>query len=209
MIPKAILFDFDGTIIDSQPIINNYLFYILKKKGIVLSKDEKRLLGGISLIDTRTWLEKNKKIIFSEFEMTFYTTWFIITQLHKIKTFEGVKQMLFKVKSKGYKMAIVTNSPRKYTHYLIKKNHLEGYFDAIITIDDAGVPKPDPKMLQMAAVHLGVKYKECIMVDDNKPGIVAGNKIGMQTVQVTTEQSVAKATIPHTKDLMKVKNITL
>ncbi|MCA9477552.1 MAG: HAD family phosphatase [Nanoarchaeota archaeon] len=189
---KAVLLDFDGTIINSQPAINGYLFSLLERKGVSLTQAEKESLGGISLEHILTWLEHEKNLHITPVEMLFHKAYFWLFRFHEIRPFPGAIKLLEKLKQQDIKMAIVTNSPRAYTIQLLRKNHLTHYFDTIVSVDDAGVAKPDPKMLGMAATRLGVSYKDCLLIDDNEPGILAAKALGIKSIQLKEEKGKGK-----------------
>ncbi len=193
---KAVLLDFDGTIINSQPAINSYFFSLLERKGAKLTHKEQEQLGGVSIEDMLIWLTHEKNIHFSSWEKMYHQTYFWLFKMKKIRPFPGAIKLLEQLKKENFKLAVVTNSPRKYTMSLIHKNHLDRYFDVIISVDDAGVPKPNPKMLAMASTYLHTRHANCIMIDDNEPGIIAAHTLGMKSIRIgETHETVADETV--------------
>ncbi len=184
---KAILFDFDGTIIDSQKIINEFVKQKLKEKNIILNEEEQKLVKGMSLKDFTKWIEKNKQTKINKEELRISKK--IENQIPLIK---DARKILAQIKSRGYKTAIVTNSPRDYVDHLVKKHQLNMFFDTIITEDDSKMPKPNPKMLEMAAQKLSVKETNCAIIDDSNTGIIAGNKLDMITIKLGEKTKIAK-----------------
>jgi len=183
---KAILFDFDGTIINSQPIIDEFVKKRLEEKQIKLNNEEEKNIKGMSLKDLTVWITKNKK---TEIKKDYLKINSDIEE--NIGLIKDARKTLAKIKSLGYKTAIVTNSPKDYVNRLIKKHDLEHFFDFIITEDDAK-PKPNPEMLRIAAKKLIVKPDECAIIDDSKPGIIAGNELGMTTIKLGKKINDAK-----------------
>lgn len=204
---KAVLLDFDGTIINSQPVINSYFFALLKKKGIQLTEKEKEQLGGVSIEDSLAWLANHKNLKLSQLEKRFHEVYFWFFHMKYIKPFPGAVVLLEQLRDKGTKIAIVTNSPRKYTLKLLEKNKLSHFFDTIVSVDDAGVAKPNPKMLAMAANNLHTKHQDCIMIDDNEPGILAAHLLGMKSIRLVEEKKESLADIQLKKIEESIKYI--
>jgi HAD superfamily hydrolase (TIGR01509 family) len=189
---RAILFDFDGTLIDSQPVINEYLEHIFSHKHLVITNEEKKLIGGMNFKGMRAYLAKNKGITFTSMELFIYNIWFAVRHLGAIKAFPEVENFLQEL-SKKYKLAIVSNSPRSYLNYINRRQGIGKYFDTTVCVSESKVAKPNPKMLLMAARNLQVQPKECMMIDDNEPGITAGNVVGMTTVRIGNKKEKTKA----------------
>lgn len=180
---KIILLDFDGTIIDSQKITNDHIKLVLKNKKLDLKEEELALLNGMSTDDFTSWLNNEKNANIKEKEL--------ITpdeELEKMKLFSDSKPTIKKLFEQGYTLAIVTNAPRWYVKRMIKKYDIEKYFSTIITEDEAKIPKPDPTMLKLACKNLSVKPEDCIMIDDNEPGIIAGINVGAKTIRIQREK---------------------
>jgi beta-phosphoglucomutase-like phosphatase (HAD superfamily) len=194
---KAILFDFDGTLVNSQPIVDKYVKGKLKELGIILHDQEDVFTSGMSVKDFAKWLFENKGILVKEDDL-------IIGQdvVDEINLFEGAKTTLALCKSRGYKIALVSNSPRNYVDLLINKFNIGMYFDTTITEDESLVPKPNPKMLEMACENIGVKHNECVMIDDNPPGISAGNELGMITIRIGNKKEEAKYVVAKISQLI-------
>lgn len=178
---KAILFDFDGTIIDSQGPVNNAVGKFLAKKNIFLNEEEKGFLAGMSITDFTKLINKTKNTNITEEDININSE----EVLSKINLFPHARKTLALLKSRGYKIALVTNSPRNYVNTMFNKLSLGHYFDTTITVDESSVAKPNPKMLEMACEKLNVKHKNCVMIDDNSPGIIAGKALGMMTVRIS------------------------
>ena len=190
---KALLFDFDGTLINSQPIINNYLESIFAFKHLHISEHEKKMLGGMSFPTMRAYLAKKKGIRFSRIERFAYNIWFLMSHLRDIRKFDHVDEMLQHFKEQGYVMGIVSNSPRSYLNYIMRKEKIKKYFDVTICVTESKVPKPAPTMMIMAADLLGYEYKDCVVIDDNEPGITAAKALGMTAVRVDRKDIKTKA----------------
>ena len=184
---KAVLLDFDGTIVDSQPIIDEFMDNLYARKNIHLTEDEKFVTAGMSIRDFAVWLQEHKGVELTPEEITVSDPEY----LERIDMFPGAKATLALLKARGYKTALVTNSPRNYVNWLLDKYNMHPFFDTTITEDEALAPKPDPRMLEMACQDLKTEHQNCVMVDDNLPGIVAGELLSMITVRVGKKEKAS------------------
>jgi HAD superfamily hydrolase (TIGR01509 family) len=200
---KAILFDFDGTIVNSQPIIDEFMNDLYATKHIILSSEESFVTAGMSIKDFAQWLAEHKRITLHPEDITVKDP----AYLERIEMFPGAKATLALLKSRGYKTALVTNSPRDYVDWLLKKHNMLPYFDTTITEDEALVAKPHPRMLEMACDELKIDHQECIMIDDNVPGITAGNVLGMITIRIGEKGKATYAVESVTELPEKIKEI--
>jgi HAD superfamily hydrolase (TIGR01509 family) len=115
-----------------------------------------------------------------------------------------VRSILALLKSRKFKIGLVTNSPRNYVEILFERHRLHHYFDSVITVDESKVAKPNPLMLKMACEEMNVHHKECIMIDDNEPGIIAGNKLNMVTVRVGNQKESAQYIVKNVAEILNV-----
>lgn len=184
---KALLFDFDGTLVNSQPIIEEFMNSLYEKYNITLAKEEKYVTNGMSIKDFARWLSEHKHIQLSSKDITVTDP----NYLERIQLFPEARAALAQLKAQGFQLALVTNSPRAYVNWLLRKYNLESYFSTTITVDESLVSKPDPTMLRMAAENLRIPVYECIMIDDNPPGIEAGNSLGMTTIRIGEKKEKA------------------
>lgn len=161
---KAILFDLDGVIIDSF----NAWFKIFNKtrkhyKLTEVSEQEfeKKIWG--------TCFENSTKKYFKGIELEEITK-FYFSRIEEFKSNtklnENVKETLEKIKQKGIKTAIVSNTNQKSVSEILKHHKLSRFFDTILGGDSVEHGKPAPDSLLEACKQLGVKTSESIMVGD-------------------------------------------
>ena len=190
---KAILFDLDGTLIDSAPdlaVAVNHMLHTLNRA--TFSEDiirfwvgngaqvlVKRALSGQSEID-----ENLDPILFEkalEIFLTFYAQNLAVTTV----TYPNVPSTLKTLKEAGYRLAIVTNKPFDFVAPILKGLNLDGLFELHLGGDSLPQKKPDPAPLLYVCDKLGVTVDRCVMVGDSKNDILAANTVRMQSIGVS------------------------
>jgi beta-phosphoglucomutase len=91
---------------------------------------------------------------------------------------------LSKLKAKGYKLALASNSVRNSVEVMMKKSGLDRFLDAMVSNEDVKKGKPDPEMYLKATELLGLNPAECLVVEDNENGIKAARDAGCHVMVV-------------------------
>jgi beta-phosphoglucomutase family hydrolase len=178
---KAIIFDMDGVLIDSEPIHLKATNRILKKFGVELKGEENLAYQGMNELDY--WKELVKKFSLpsepeklaaeKNFEM-----WKILKS-SKLKLFPHVKRFLKRMKNLGLKLAVASSSPRNQINFMLEKTGILDFFDVIISGDSLKRGKPHPDIFLITAEKLGLEPEECVVIEDSRNGIMAGKSAGM------------------------------
>jgi phosphoglycolate phosphatase len=190
---KLIIFDLDGTLIDSVPDLTASINFMLEKlKRKTFSEDTirewvgngaqilvKRALSGKAIVDPdidENLFSKALDIFLQNYEQNVCV---------KTTTYVNVTQSLKALKKSGYKQAIVTNKPYSFIKPILEKLELFELFDLYIGGDSLSKKKPDPEPLLHVCKKLDVKIEDSIMVGDSKNDIVAANACEMQSIGVS------------------------
>ena len=202
---KAILMDFNGVIIDDEPLQMRAYQEILKSEGIDLTEENYYECLGM---DDRTFIETAYKRSGKEFTAD------KITEINDAKTanwreivdediplFEGVENFVKKM-SKDFALGIVSMARRGEIEYILEKTGLLGHFSAIVSAEDVTICKPDPECyvkgfsivdaIRTSRGHHPITHGECLVVEDSPPGIVAGKRAGLKTLGITNTVSAEK-----------------
>jgi|SRR3989344_586923 len=202
-IPKveAILFDMDGTLVDTEPVGQETLRDFLLKNNITISANDWNLFDKV-------WRRDGTKITFEEFisdilkkyadivDAKNYISDFYHNYENNIllsKPLPGANEALSYLKNK-YKLALVTASTTSQAKLILRNNNWDNNFDIVISHDDFQKSKPDPECFLTAANRLGVDPEKCVVIEDSKNGTIAGRNGGMFVVGV-------KAGNKHAQDL--------
>ena len=190
---KVILFDLDGTLINSSPDLASAVNHMLKtldrdtfSEGVIhgwvgngAQVLVKRALSGQSEIDV------NLDSVLFEKALDIFLSFYAENLCVATVTYPNVSSTLKALKSKGYRLAIVTNKPFAFVEPILEGLKLSGLFELILGGDSLSQKKPDPMPLLHVCKTLGVAVDDCVMVGDSKNDILAANACGMQSIGVT------------------------
>jgi len=189
---KAILFDMDGVLLDSEEYICRAGIMMFKEKGHEVSPDdfleftgmgENRYLGGVA--------EKNG--IPFELEQDKARTYEIYGEIvaGKLEAFAGVVEFIDKCRSRGLKLAVASSAdPPKVKINLVEIGIPLSTFGTVVTGLDIEHKKPSPDIFLKAAENLGVDASECLVIEDAISGVAAGKAAGAKVLALTTSFSV-------------------
>jgi len=190
---EVILFDLDGTLIDSAPDLSlavNHMLSTLQRptfdQDIIRSwvgngaqTLVKRGLSGQSAIDESIdpdLFEKSLQIF-----LNFYKNNLCIDT----KLYPGVRACLKILKAKGYRLVIVTNKPFEFIEPILEGLQLTGLFEMLLGGDSLEKRKPDALPLLHVCEKLSVTVEQCLMVGDSKNDILAAKAAKMESVGLT------------------------
>ncbi|SFS83271.1 haloacid dehalogenase superfamily, subfamily IA, variant 3 with third motif having DD or ED/haloacid dehalogenase superfamily, subfamily IA, variant 1 with third motif having Dx(3-4)D or Dx(3-4)E [Succinivibrio dextrinosolvens] len=190
---KAILFDMDGVLIDAKEWHYEALNKALGLFGLEISMYDH--LTSFDGLPTKVKLQKlSKRFFLPESLHSFvnkmkqiYTVELIHERCHPMFHHEYA---LSKLHQEGYKLAVCSNSIRNTIELMMDKAELSSYLDLIVSNEDVKNAKPDPEMYLTAMNKLGVSPSECIVVEDNYNGILAGRASGASVLEVATVYDV-------------------
>ena len=192
---KAIIFDFDGVIFNSEPLHLQACNQVLKPLAIQIAEDE-YLQKFMGLTDKEMFLQlfSNHKLEFSPEEIqqfcvdkrAFYKT--NIEQCENLNTLYNVEIFLEKYKNLIPQFAICSNATKGEIDLALPKlagGGLKQFFSYIVSIDDVSAGKPLPYSYLLAAKLLKVDPSECLVIEDSLTGITAAKDAGMHVVALT------------------------
>jgi phosphoglycolate phosphatase len=181
---KAVLFDLDGTLIDTAPDMGGALNSLLLEEGLEPIPIERIRpyvsQGGLVL----TRLGFGGKVPESEIEplrQRFLDHYRAIVA-NDSRLFDGYEGILSELEARSIHWGIVTNKPEWLTHPLLQQLDLAERSGVVIGGDTLEHRKPHPLPLQVAAERLGVNTEQCLYVGDDERDIVAGKAANMKTL---------------------------
>lgn len=176
---KGVLFDLDGTLIDTTNLIlESYRHTIRKYFGYTPSDED--LLPGFGT-PLRTQLARFSTTQLEDLFNTYQD--FNVTNHDRLTTpFPGVNETLAELRKRGYRMGIITSKTRKLTIMGLSLFDLGEFMDVIITADDTTKHKPDPEPVEVGLQALGLATNEALYVGDSAHDVAAGKAAGLVTV---------------------------
>lgn len=185
---KAVLFDLDGTILNTLPDLAFITNKTLKEYGLPEhSEDDVRMFvgNGVRLLFERA-LPKDRSFSEDEIETMYHTMRknYVAFQNVRSAKYEGIDRVLNTLREKGVKIGIVSNKPDDATQGVVKK-YFEGQIDFAVGQRE-GVPvKPAPDVTNIALKALDVKAEDCVYVGDSDTDIETGHQAGMPSIGVS------------------------
>lgn len=190
---EAILFDLDGTLIDSVPDLATAVNQMLQKLDReTFSEDTirywvgngaqvlvKRALSGQTEID-----EALDPALFEK-ALEIFLTLYAKVLCKDTVTYPNVSNTLHTLKALGYRLVIVTNKPYDFVAPILKGLQLESLFEFWLGGDSLNKKKPDPLPLLHACEKLNLSVEQCVMVGDSRNDLLAARSAGMQSIGVS------------------------
>jgi HAD superfamily hydrolase (TIGR01549 family) len=183
---KAVIFDMDGVLIDSEPfhlVVNEKIFADL---GINLSEDEYHSYIGTTHKDMWRTIKERHNLPQSvpelvNMQVSGNINYIKEEDIEPIKI-KGVAELLFKIASENIKIGIASSSPTEVIELVINKLNISNYFSAIVGGEEIERGKPSPDIFLKASKRLNTDPSECIVIEDSKNGVLAAKAAGMKCI---------------------------
>lgn len=178
---KAILFDLDGTLLDSLPLIMESFRATLKKMNLSYSDEEIIKTIGLPLWDICNFFAGDRGEEFFQFYLDYQNA------IHDdyMKEYPDTLATLAKLQDKGYNLGIVTSKRRVMAEKGIKLAGFDKYIEALVALEDAPRAKPEADPVLKALQALEIIPGNAVYVGDSTYDIRCGKKAGVYTVGVT------------------------
>jgi phosphoglycolate phosphatase len=187
--PRIVVFDLDGTLVDTAPDLIAALNYVLDREGMapVPLKSARNMIGagarrlierGLEL-DGRTMSTPDIDRLFRDF-IDYYAAHIADAS----RPFEGLEAALDDLEIQGFRFAVCTNKLEWLSKLLLEKLDLSRRFAAICGADTFGVAKPDPVILQQTVARAGGQLSGAIMVGDAGPDVGVARRAGIPVIGV-------------------------
>lgn len=185
---KAVIFDLDGTLVNSMWMWKSIDVEYLEKKGIAVPADIQAFqeeLEGMGFTETAVFFKKRFQIEDSLEKIK--KTWIDMAEekyCNEVPLKPGVKEFLEELKNRSIRVGISSSNSRKLIETVLKAHHIEEYFDCITTCCEVANSKPAPDVYLKTAEGLQIAPKDCLVFEDVPMGIMAGKNAGMQVCAV-------------------------
>jgi phosphoglycolate phosphatase len=188
-IARTVVFDLDGTLVDTAPDLVNALNFVLEREGLspVPLHSARNMIGGGARRMIERGLELEGRAATAD-EVTRLTADFIDHYAAHIadasRPFDGLEGALDDLAARGYRFAVCTNKLEWLSKRLLDQLGLSGRFSAICGADTFGVSKPDPAILRQTVARAGGQLSSAVMVGDAGPDIGVARRAGIPVIGV-------------------------
>lgn len=175
----AVLFDVDGTLLDTNDYIYGAFEHTFKRHGhTVLSRDEMHHLAGRPLEECYRVFTNRTEV--TELMGTHHQ--FQLDNPALAKAYPHTLETLSALKKKDIKLGAITTRAANTVHDTLASSGIDAYIDYVVTIDDVHISKPDPEGIFLTLNAFGLGSDDAIMVGDTPADIHAGKNAGVRTV---------------------------
>ena len=192
---KAVLFDMDGLMVNTESLSTEAFINSAKAQGYNMTKEETlKVLGFTKANIYQFWIDyfqgtnvDGKKLVDDHYE-------YIENVLYTVgpEKMPFVEELLKYLKENNYKIAVASSSDTADIKNNLEKTKLEKYIDEIASGAEVENGKPAPDVFLLAAERLGVDPKDCLILEDSKAGVKAGKASGAMVFMVPDMFTVDK-----------------
>lgn len=180
---RTILFDIDGTLLDSKELVLQGYEAALSARGYSMPRETLTRILGLTLEDGYRELLPEEESLHPELIHTHKQH--SIKNIDLIKTFPRMEEVLSELKTRGFQLAAVTNRKPWVGVDIFSNTSLGEYIDLLVTANDVVNPKPHPEPILLALNKLQSQPARAMMVGDSDSDIRAGKAAGVTTVGAT------------------------
>ena len=184
---KAVLFDMDGLMVDTESLATEAFIHSAKKQGYDMIKEETLLVLGFTTKSIYEFWEnyfKNSDVSGKQLVDDHYKYIENILFTTGPRKMPYIEELLKYLKERNYKVAVASSSNMNHIINNMEKTGLKKYIDEFASGAEVENGKPAPDVFLLAAKRLGVKPEECLVLEDSKAGVIAGSSAGAKVIMV-------------------------
>lgn len=211
---KAVIFDMDGVIIDSEGVYLEYQLEFAKKKNPNVKLEDLYPMVGATkqecwevvervVSNGQTWEELRNEFrrrdIYSEIDYR---------SIYRLEVTDTLKQL----KEAGFRLALASSTHLELVERVLKENEIRDYFEAVVSGEQFKKSKPDPEIYLYTTEQLKLKPEECLAVEDSTIGITAAHRAGLKIAAVIDtrygfDQSLADYKLNRVKEVLEAVKV--
>ena len=185
--PRAVLWDLDGTLVDSEEY--HWLSWRDTMRAEAVDLSYERFLASFGQRNDRIlagWLgpdaDPDRLRRIGDAKEQEYRR---LAETRGLAPLPGAREWLSSLRAAGWRQAIASSAPRLNVETMLRVLNLASFLDAVVSAEDVTRGKPDPEVFLTAAARLGVPPSRCIVVEDAAAGVEAARRAGMRSVGVS------------------------
>lgn len=185
---RAVIFDMDGVIVDSEPLHYESEKRVLSQLGYEFPREiHRKYIGYANEHDFWQDLQNELGVSLNIQTLILEKQDYFFKHLSRITIIKPALTLLKKLKQATIPIALASSSSNELIHKVLDRFSLKPFFSVIQSGDDVENGKPAPDIFLFTAKKLGVKPRECIVIEDSLNGVKAGKAAGMIVVAVPNE----------------------
>ncbi|HBB3870770.1 HAD-IA family hydrolase [Escherichia coli] len=193
---KAVIFDMDGVIIDSEAFWQRAQIDVLAKQGIAITAEECESATKGKRIDdiARIWCERYPLSLSSRQVEGQIVARVCSAICHEGVAMSGLDQALRSFHAAGYRLALATSSCKQVIEVVFDRLNLWDWFDVVCSADEEPYGKPHPAVYHTVMAKLGLEAAECRVIEDSLSGFTAARRAKIETFVVAADYQDVKFT---------------
>jgi HAD superfamily hydrolase (TIGR01509 family) len=190
---RAVVFDMDGVLIDTEPVWRRVETEVFASVGVALSDADCRETMGVRISDAvRMWHARQPWQGPSVEEVAARIITGVVDHVHRHgEPMDGVVAALAAVRDAGMRCAVASSSPTQLITAVIERLRIAAHVDVVCSAEDEPQGKPSPDVYLRAASLLGLHPASCVAVEDSVNGVLAARAAGMAVVVIPDDVTAA------------------
>jgi phosphoglycolate phosphatase len=201
---KLIIFDMDGTLIDSSLTLARAINHVRNKLGLE-KMEEKHILSKVNEVTLNPAQYFYETDGFSAQQEKWFSTYYTENHEKELRLYKGVRAFLEELREQGYLLALATNAYRVSALQSLSYLKITEQFNSIVCQDDVAEGKPSPLMLNKILQELNIKSSEAIFVGDGERDELASKNANIDYIMVSWGFSEHEDNVVHTIKQLKEK----
>jgi HAD superfamily hydrolase (TIGR01509 family) len=193
----AVIFDCDGTLVDSEPLARTAWERAMAPYGYVVTDADAEACVGLPFPRVHAYFAERAALPDADAMWTEFSGVLFGLIDDELVLFDDAVGAVRDLRARGVPVAVASSSPHERLQRTLGRAGLLDAFDVVVSGDEVEHGKPAPDMFLLAAARLGVEPAACVVIEDSPPGVQAGRAAGMFTLAVCrvpgTEASLAAA----------------
>lgn len=182
---KAVIFDMDGVMIDSEPLWEKTERILLAKRGIDYNPTYRDKIVGLNQNDSGRLMKETFNLIETVEEIIAERIEILLDLYEKeLELMPGLLPILKGLKESEFLLALASSSPIRVINFVLDKFSLMEFFSVVVSGDFIELGKPHPDIYIYTAKRLGIAPRECVVIEDSINGVKAAKGAGMICIAV-------------------------
>lgn len=181
---KAVIFDMDGVIIDSEPMHTQVAIETMAHFGADVKKENMERFAGMTMNAIFSILKDENQISVPLEKITTEQENGILKHVMEDdnEPIDGIRQLLAELARRKIPAAIASSSPKKLIEAVVTKLAIKNQFQELVSGEEVPQGKPQPDVYLETAKRLGIEPKDCLVIEDSKNGTIAAKTAGMTCI---------------------------